>query len=159
MSIFINIFISTQNCYNWFQPLAFFCTIWNGIEGKLTLFYDGYAVGGFIQNENLKTQLPSGKLFIVNSPDNGDREHGTLTQLNIWDYEISSNNVVAMSAGGFNVHGSVLSWSSFAKYIPDASMQLNTDIYLPGKLTLAFFGFFTTAKQNTDYLLNFLHAI
>ena len=89
----------------------------------------------------------------------GDREHGTLTQLNIWDYEISSDNVVAMSAGGFNVHGSVLSWSSFAKYIPDASMQLNTDIYLPGKLTLAFFGFFTTAKQNTDYLLNFLHAI
>ena len=142
-----------------FNHWHFFCIIWNGIEGRLALFYDGYADGGFIKRENLKTQVPSGRLFIVNSPDDSDKNHGTITQLNIWDYEISSGNVVAMSAGGFNVHGSVLSWSSLAKYVPDGSIQWKTEIYLPGMLTFGFIGFFMTVKQNRDYLLNFLHAL
>ena len=133
-----------------FKRWHFFCIIWNGIEGKLTLFYDGYAVKGLIRNENLKTQLPSGKSFLIGLPSEFNADHGILTQLNIWDYEISSGNVVAMSAGGFNVHGSVLSWSSLAKYVPDGSIQWNTDIYLPGKLTMGFFGYFKTVKKNTD---------
>ena len=115
--------------------------IWNGIEGKLTLFFDGYAVDGFTQNENLKTRLLSGKSFAVGSSGDDD-EKGTLTQLNIWDYEISSGNVVAMSAGGLNVHGSVLSWSSLAKYVSDKSIQWNTDIYLPGNFTKVLFSYF-----------------
>jgi hypothetical protein len=77
----------------------------------------------------LKTQLPKGKNFSIGLSD----EIGTLTQLNIWDYEIAASNVIAMSSGGFNVHGSVLSWNSLAKYAHRASINWNTEIYLPGK--------------------------
>ena len=92
-----------------------------------------------IENENLKAQLPSGKSFRIQIPGAGEG-HGSLTQLNIWDYEISSGNVVAMSAGGFNVHGSLLSWSNLAKYVPEGNIHLSTDVYLPGKSPIAFSG-------------------
>ena len=77
----------------------------------------------------MKTQLPPGKNFSIGLGDGV----GTLTQLNIWDYEIAASNVVAMSSGGFNVHGSVMSWSSLAKYVPSESINWNSSIYLPGK--------------------------
>jgi hypothetical protein len=77
----------------------------------------------------LKTQLPPGKNFSIGFGDGT----GTLTQLNIWDYEIAAKNVKAMSSGGFNVHGSVMSWSSLVKYVPDANITWKSSIYLPGK--------------------------
>lgn len=43
---------------------------------------DGYAVGGFTQDENLKTQLSSGKLFILGLPSDVDGQHGIFSQLN-----------------------------------------------------------------------------
>jgi hypothetical protein len=99
--------------------------------GTVNYFYDGYPVNSKIQNEKLKTQLPPGKNFSIGLDDGT----GTLTQLNIWDYEIAATrkNVVAMSSGGFNVHGSVLSWSSLPKYVPDANITRKSSIYLPGK--------------------------
>ena len=98
--------------------------------GTVTYFYDGYPVNGKIKNEKLKTQLPPGKNFSIGLGDGV----GKLTQLNIWDYEIrAASNVIAMSSGGFNVHGSVLSWSSLAKYVPDANITRKSSIYLPGK--------------------------
>jgi hypothetical protein len=80
----------------------------------------------------LKTQLPPGKNFSIGL---GDRT-GKLAQLNIWDYEIATDSVVAMSSGGFNVHGSVMSWSSLLKYFPDASINWGSSNYLPGKRIL-----------------------
>jgi intein-encoded DNA endonuclease-like protein len=87
----------------------------------------------------LKTQLPPGKNFNIGLRDGT----GTLTQLNIWDYEIAASNVVAMSSGGFNVHGSVMSWNSLVKYVPSESINWNSSIYLPGKTEdlNKFFGF------------------
>ena len=114
--------------------------IWNGIEGKLAIFLDGYATDNFVQDTRLKTQLPSGKSFRIVTSGSKSRR-GTLTQLNLWDYEISSRSVTAMSAGGLNVHGSVLSWRNLAKYVSEENIQWGTDIYLPGK---KFFGFFKT---------------
>ena len=49
-----------------------------------------------------------------------------------------------MSAGGLNVHGSVLSWRNLAKYVSEENIQWNTDIYLPGK---RFFGFLRTIND------------
>jgi hypothetical protein len=80
----------------------------------------------------LKTQLPPGKNFNIGLGDGT----GKLTQLNIWDYEIATGNIVAMSSGGFNVHGSVMSWSSLAKYVPSESINGNSEIHLPGKRIL-----------------------
>jgi hypothetical protein len=102
------------------------------VEGSVTYFYDGYIVDNKIQTELLKTQLPSGKNFSVGFSD----ETGPLTQLNIWDYEIARSSVVAMSSGGFNVHGSVLSWSKLARHVPNATINWNTDIYLPGTILM-----------------------
>jgi hypothetical protein len=77
----------------------------------------------------LKTQLPPGKNFSIGL---GDRT-GKLAQLNIWDCEIAAGSVVAMSSGGFNVHGSVLPWSSLAKYFPGENINWGSSNYLPGK--------------------------
>jgi hypothetical protein len=99
------------------------------MEGSVTYFYDGYIVDNKIQTELLKTQLPSGKNFSVGFSD----ETGPLTQLNIWDYEIARINFIPMSAGGFNVHGSVLYWSKLARFAPNENIHWHTDIYLPGK--------------------------
>ena len=112
-----------------FNHWHFLCIQRNGIAGTVTYFYDGYAVDSKIQNEKLKTQLPPGKNFSIGLGDGT----GKLTQLNIWDYEIATGSVVAMSSGGFNVHGSELSWSSLAKYVPGANISWNSSIYLPGK--------------------------
>ena len=113
-----------------FKQWHFLCIQWNGIAGTVNYFYDGYAVDSKIQNEKLKTQLPPGKNFSIGLGDGT----GKLTQLNIWDYEIATGSVIAMSSGGFNVHGSVMSWSSLqAKYIPGASINWNSEIHLPGK--------------------------
>ena len=126
-----------------FRDWHFFCVIWNGLEGEIGLFLDGYVVDAFQHNENLKAQLSPGKLFIVGSLDGGDLEDlGRLSQLNIWDYEISTANVLAMSAGGFNIHGSVLSWGNLATYVLATTMHRNTEIYLPGRLTKLFFCYF-----------------
>ncbi|CAB4005769.1 Hypothetical predicted protein, partial [Paramuricea clavata] len=111
----------------------FFCIQWNGIAGTVTYFYDGYAVDSKIQNETLETQLLPGKNFSIGLGD----ATGKLTQLNIWDYEIAAGNVIAMSSGGFNVHGSVMSWRSLAKYVPNGSMNWNSEIHLPGFTVLA----------------------
>jgi hypothetical protein len=124
------VFISfSRTVASGFQRWHFLCIQWNGIEGTVTYFYDGYRAKSKVQNEMLKTQLPKGKNFSIGLSD----EIGTLTQLNIWDYEIAASNVIAMSSGGFNVHGSVLSWNSLAKYAHRASINWNTEIYLPGK--------------------------
>ena len=112
-----------------FRRWHFLCIQWNGIAGTVTYFYDGYAVDSKIQDETLKTQLPPGKNFSIGLGDGT----GKLTQLNIWDYEIATGSVVAMSSGGFNVHGSVLSWSSLAKNVSDASIDWGSSNYLPGK--------------------------
>ena len=112
-----------------FKQWHFLCVQWNGIAGTVTYFYDGYAVDSKIQNEMLVTQLPPGKNFSIGLGDG----IGKLTQLNIWDYEIATGNVVAMSSGGFNVHGSVMSWSTLVKYVPGANINWKSSIYLPGK--------------------------
>ena len=83
-----------------FHHWHFLCIQWNGIAGTVTYFYDGYAVDSKVQNEMLVTQLPPGKNFSIGFGDGT----GTLTQLNIWDYEIATGSVVAMSSGGFNVY-------------------------------------------------------
>jgi hypothetical protein len=126
------IFFSPRIVITGFKRWHFLCIQWNGIAGTVTYFYDGYAADSKIQKETLETQLPPGKNFSI---DLGDGT-GKLTQLNIWDYEIATGSVVAMSSGGFNVHGSVLSWSSLAKYVPSESIKWNSEIHLPGKRIL-----------------------
>ncbi|CAB3989221.1 Sushi, von Willebrand factor type A, EGF and pentraxin domain-containing 1 [Paramuricea clavata] len=132
----INGFSSKRNTVKGFRQWHFLCIQWNGIAGTVTYFYDGYAVDGKIQNETLKTQLPPGKNFSIGLGEDGI---GKLTQLNIWDYEIAASSVIAMSSGGFNVHGSVMSWRSLAKYVPSESIMnyWNSSIYLPGFTVLA----------------------
>ena len=101
---------------------------WDGSEGKVTYFYDGYP-SSTAQNELLKTQLSSGKIFTIGSSD----KMVNLTQLNIWDYKISTSSIIAMSAGGFNVRGNLLSWNNLVKYLPINMINWDTEIYLPGK--------------------------
>ena len=98
----------------------------------MSYFYDGYRVGSKIENDLLQTQLPAGRDFSIGASD----EDGTLTQLNIWDYEISTSSIIAMSAGGFNVHGSLLSWKNLRKYVPDENIKWNSEIYLPGRVLM-----------------------
>ena len=94
----------------------------------MRLFYDGYQSGDRFKNANLVTELPAKRNFILGL--SGDS--AILTQLNVWDYEITSESIYPMSAGGFNVHGNVLSWNNLAKYVK-GNTALNTDVYLPGK--------------------------
>ena len=108
----------------------FVCIQWNGIDGSVSYFHNGYSVGIGIKNEILKTELQPGKFFNVDTSD----RIGKLTQLNIWDYEIEAVSIIAMSSGGFNIHGNVLSWRKFVKFIPTSSINWNTEIYLPGKI-------------------------
>ena len=126
------IFFSLRTVATGFKQWHFLCVQWNGIAGTVTYFYDGYAVDSKIQDETLKTQLPPGKNFNIGLGDGT----GKLTQLNIWDYEIAAGNVVAMSSGGFNVHGSVMSWCSLVKYVPSENINWNSEIHLPGKRIL-----------------------
>ena len=101
---------------------------WNGKEGKASLFYDGYQSGNSFEDPKLTTELPAGRNFILGL--SGDS--ATLTQLNVWDYEITTESIYPMSAGGFNIHGNMLSWGSLAKYVTE-NIAWNTDVYLPGK--------------------------
>ena len=108
----------------------FLCIIWNRIAGKVTYFYDGNWKKAEISNTMLKLELPAEKNYSI---DLLSDDTGKLTQLNIWDSELSTENIVAMSAGGFNVHGNVLSWGRFKEYVSNESINFKTDIYLPGK--------------------------
>ena len=113
-----------MTCSSW----HFLCIKWNGDEGSVSLFYDGYQSGNSFKDAKLVTELPAGKKFILGL----GADSAILTQLNVWDYEIATESFYPMSAGGFNVHGSILSWSSLARNLT-GNIAWNTDVYIPGK--------------------------
>ena len=102
----------------------------------------------------LQTQLPSGKSFSIGLSD----VDGTLSQLNIWNYEIATSNIIAMSSGGFNVHGSLLSWSNVLEYVSNTSINWKSEIYLPGKILiiacLSKFQPFITSHAVESFVIN-----
>lgn len=103
---------------------------WNGVTGKAAFFYDGDRASSIKQNESLKGELPSGKNFKIGI----DNNPGTLTQLNIWNYELPEVSFKAMSAGGVNVHGNMLSWSDLSRYVTE-NKNRSSEIFLPGEKT------------------------
>lgn len=88
----INNFFHCRTVTSDFKKWHFLCIQWDGIEGKVAYFYDGYSRGSENENENLKAQLPPGKNFSIDFSN----ATGKIAQLNIWDYKLGVDNIIAI---------------------------------------------------------------
>jgi hypothetical protein len=117
----------------------FYCISWNGRSGEVQFFFDGDIFGKRITHNDLKASLPATENIsvLLKRPTHVDQELkylGKISYLNLWSVELSERTVKAMTAGGLNINGDVISWRDVPNCIVGKLFIVkNTPVYFPGK--------------------------
>lgn len=140
--IFPSIFHSTKsNAYIINNQWHFLCVTWDGVSGQLLFYYDSSYQGRKIQGDHLATLLQGGGNFSVGvTKDTASGSYislngftGTMSYLNVWQLVLSQAAIRAMTSGGVNVNGDLLSWRNVPRWIVGSvNVENKTIIRYPG---------------------------
>ena len=113
-----------------------FCVTWDGVSGQLLFYYHSSYQGDKIKGDHLAALLQSGGNFLVgvsglNTSLNGFT--GTMSYLNVWQLILPKEAIEAMTRGGVNINGDLLSWRNVLRWIVGSvNVQNKTAIRYPG---------------------------
>ena len=118
-----------------------FCVTWDGVSGQLLFYYHSSYQGDKIKGDHLAALLQGGGNFLVgvskdttsglNIPLNGFT--GTMSYLNVWQLILPKEAIEAMTRGGVNINGDLLSWRNVLRWIVGSvNVQNKTAIRYPG---------------------------
>ena len=119
---------------------------------------DGYRFGKSIRNKTLRGVLPNfGNITVGFKASRGRSQKylkhdilGEVAYLNMWSVEILQPAVLAMSAGGMNVNGNIMTWRDVQYYfIGNLNIHKGFPARFPGSILHVILHFDSNAHDHT----------